>query len=66
MSGGISIALGIIAVLVIGGIVAFTYFTGGFVKLTEPDEESEPRRAHKEPTTPLHEHREFVGTDQPE
>jgi hypothetical protein len=63
MAGGISIALAILALLILGGIVAFSYFTGGLLSLTRGKrEEPEPRPTHKRPTSPTEEHRQFVGT----
>jgi hypothetical protein len=63
MSGGISIALAIIAMLVIFGIIAFMYFTGGAVALSEDGEDVEEHRPrHKKPTTPAQENTTFIGT----
>lgn len=64
MEGGITIALAIIALLVIGGIVAFAYFSGGLLSLSRGTrDEPEPRQTHKRPTSPTEENRRFVGTD---
>jgi hypothetical protein len=64
MAGGISIALAILALLIIGGIVAFMYFTGGLLSLSRGKREKPAQRpTHKRATSPTEENRRFVGTD---
>jgi len=64
MSGGITIALLVIAFVAIGVGIAFLYFTGGLIALSDRHsrKEEEPP-LHKAPTTPAQEHTHFVGVE---